>query len=69
MLTLNQLFCYLLSDITFATKIMQDYFKQQQATTSIIVDLPSTNQTQEEEEEITINTDTEESGILNICEQ
>lgn len=47
---------------------MQAYLKQQQ-TTSIIVDLPSTDQTQEEEEEITINTDTEESGILNFCEQ
>jgi len=69
MLTLiYQLCCSLLSDITVATKIMQAYLKQQQTTTSIIVNLPSTDQTQEEEE-ITINTDTEESGILNFCEQ
>lgn len=70
MLTLiYQLYCSLLSDITFATKIMQAYLKQQQTTTSIIVDLPSTDQTQEEEKEITINTDTEESDILNFYEQ
>lgn len=67
-----QLCCSLLSDITFATKIMQTYLKQQQTTTSIIVDLPSTDQIQEEEEEeeeITTYIDIEESGILNICEQ
>lgn len=57
----------LLSDTTFATKIMQIALKQQ--TTSKTVD-PSPTDTQTQEEETT-NTDTEDSqsGILNFYEQ